>query len=151
MLALARTESPTTNVTLEECRDKVVERLIEAVRRACQDRDDIIHRGALWRATALLISMPGKFKLLNFAILNLVESITIFNLLGFSSICANYILHFYRYTQTIIAYGRVLADRTVHDRSHDHGDRVLAVDLNRTTRFEVALFARDVTCMAIYR
>lgn len=79
MLALARTESPTTDVSLEECRDKVVERLIEAVRRACQDRDDITHRGALWRATALLISMPGKFKLLNFAILNLVESITIFN------------------------------------------------------------------------
>ncbi|XP_012059018.1 PREDICTED: phosphatidylinositol 4-kinase alpha [Atta cephalotes] len=59
MLALARTESPIAEMTLEECRDKVVERLIEAVRRACQDRDDTTHRGALWRATALLISMPG--------------------------------------------------------------------------------------------
>lgn len=71
MLALARTESPTAEMTLEECRDKVVERLIEAVRRTCQDRDNTAHRGALWRATALLISMPGKFELVNFVILNL--------------------------------------------------------------------------------
>lgn len=74
MLALARTESPISEISLEECRDKVVERLIEAVRRACQDRDDTAHRGALWRATALLISMPGKFKLINLVILNLYKT-----------------------------------------------------------------------------
>lgn len=59
MLALARTESPTTEMSLEESRNKVVNRLIEGVRRACQDRDEPTHRGALWRATALLISMSG--------------------------------------------------------------------------------------------
>jgi hypothetical protein len=59
-ITLARTESSTSQMTLEE-RDKVVDKLIEAVHRACQDRDDIAHRGALWRATALLIDMPGKF------------------------------------------------------------------------------------------
>lgn len=62
MLALARTESPTAEMTLEKCRDKVINRLIEAVHRTTQDRDNIAHRGALWRATALLISMPGKLE-----------------------------------------------------------------------------------------
>lgn len=62
MLALARTESPTAEMSLEKSRNKVVDRLIEAVHRACQDRNDAAHRGALWRATALLISMPGVYE-----------------------------------------------------------------------------------------
>ncbi|KAG7197176.1 hypothetical protein KM043_007256 [Ampulex compressa] len=59
MLALARTETATGEASLEECRNKVVDRLIEAVWQACRDGNDHEHRGALWRATALLISMPG--------------------------------------------------------------------------------------------
>ncbi|KZC07783.1 Phosphatidylinositol 4-kinase alpha [Dufourea novaeangliae] len=40
-------------------RNKVVDQLIDAVWMACRSRNDVKHRSALWRATALLISMPG--------------------------------------------------------------------------------------------
>lgn len=110
MLALARTESPTTETSLEESRDKVVERLIEAVRRACQDRNDAAHRGALWRATALLISMPGKYG-------SSPRAGELKFCHGFRYYAA---IRTFRDTQTIAAHGRVLANRAVHDRGHDH-------------------------------
>lgn len=59
MLAQERRESPTVENS-EECRNAVIERLIEAVWRSCQAKNNKQHRGALWRATALLISIPGK-------------------------------------------------------------------------------------------
>lgn len=62
MLSLAQTEFSTSEISFEESRNKVIDLLIEAVWMACRSRDggnDAKHRSALWRATALLISMPG--------------------------------------------------------------------------------------------
>lgn len=59
MLSLAQTESSTSEISFEESRNKVVDLLIDAVWMACRSRNDVAHRSALWRATALLISMPG--------------------------------------------------------------------------------------------
>lgn len=59
ILYLARTESSTSEIPLEESRNKVIDLLIEAVWISCRARNDLEHRSALWRATALLISMPG--------------------------------------------------------------------------------------------
>ncbi|XP_034943088.1 phosphatidylinositol 4-kinase alpha [Chelonus insularis] len=59
MLALARAESPSTETRAEEGRNIVVDRVIAAVHHACKSKNDSLHQGALWRATALLISMPG--------------------------------------------------------------------------------------------
>lgn len=33
--------------------------LIQAVRKACRNKDNKAHRAALWRATAMLINTPG--------------------------------------------------------------------------------------------
>ncbi|XP_015180131.1 PREDICTED: phosphatidylinositol 4-kinase alpha isoform X1 [Polistes dominula] len=59
MVALARSEFPTNKMSIEESRVAVVQQLIDAVWSACRESNDLQHRGALWRATALLISMPG--------------------------------------------------------------------------------------------
>ncbi|CAD6207905.1 GSCOCG00003162001-RA-CDS [Cotesia congregata] len=59
MLALARAESPSSETSPDEGRSIVIERVISAVRHTCQSRNDNLHQSALWRATALLISMPG--------------------------------------------------------------------------------------------
>ncbi|XP_053985852.1 phosphatidylinositol 4-kinase alpha isoform X1 [Hylaeus volcanicus] len=59
ILYLAQTESSTTEIPLEENRNKVIDLLIEAVWMSCRTRNDLKHRSSLWRATALLISMPG--------------------------------------------------------------------------------------------
>lgn len=59
MLNLARGESPSSENTNESSRNAVADRLIDAVSRACHERNDKQHRGALWRATSLLISVPG--------------------------------------------------------------------------------------------
>ena len=40
----------------------LMETLIRAVRKACRDKDNIAHRAALWRATAMLIKTPGMYK-----------------------------------------------------------------------------------------
>ena len=56
MLNLARGESP-----LSENTNRQADRLIDAVSLACEERNDKQHRGALWRATALLISSPGLY------------------------------------------------------------------------------------------
>jgi hypothetical protein len=37
----------------------LIETLIQAVMKACRNKDNIAHRGALWRATAMLINTPG--------------------------------------------------------------------------------------------
>lgn len=62
MLSLAQTESSTSEISFEEIRNKVVDLLIDAVWIACRARNDVTHRSALWRATALLISMPGNLQ-----------------------------------------------------------------------------------------
>ena len=59
MLNLTRGESPSSENTNEASRNAVANRLIDAVSRACHERNDQQHRAALWRATALLISVPG--------------------------------------------------------------------------------------------
>ncbi|XP_033211468.1 phosphatidylinositol 4-kinase alpha isoform X3 [Belonocnema kinseyi] len=59
MLNLARSESPSSENINEASRNAVADRLIDAVSRACHERNDKQHRGALWRATSLLISVPG--------------------------------------------------------------------------------------------
>ncbi|XP_076762003.1 phosphatidylinositol 4-kinase III alpha isoform X5 [Xylocopa sonorina] len=59
MLSLAQTESSTSEISFEEIRNKVVDLLIDAVWMTCRSRNDVKHHSALWRATALLISMPG--------------------------------------------------------------------------------------------
>ncbi|XP_031784727.1 phosphatidylinositol 4-kinase alpha isoform X2 [Nasonia vitripennis] len=55
MLNLVRGESPTESDSMKA----LVNRLVEEILRACRNRDDNEHRRALWRATALLISIPG--------------------------------------------------------------------------------------------
>jgi hypothetical protein len=37
----------------------LINMLIQAVRKACCNKDNIAHREALWRATAMLINTPG--------------------------------------------------------------------------------------------
>ncbi|XP_066584253.1 phosphatidylinositol 4-kinase alpha isoform X2 [Prorops nasuta] len=59
MLDLACTESPTSEDVVEKSKDKVVDRLIDAVWKACRNNANKEHRSALWRATALLVSTPG--------------------------------------------------------------------------------------------
>lgn len=43
----------------EEEKDVLIEKLIQAVRKACHDKDKEAHRNALWRATAMLVNTPG--------------------------------------------------------------------------------------------
>lgn len=59
MVALARSEFPAHQMSIEKSRMTVVNQLIDDVWHACRENNDLQHRGALWRATALLISMPG--------------------------------------------------------------------------------------------
>lgn len=59
MVALARSEFPAHQMSIEKSRVTVVNQLIDDVWHACRENNDLQHRGALWRATALLISMPG--------------------------------------------------------------------------------------------
>lgn len=59
LLATANSPNSPIEPSLEENRNKVVDRLVEDVWQACEDKNDLKHRGALWRTTALLISTPG--------------------------------------------------------------------------------------------
>ncbi|KAK7873127.1 hypothetical protein R5R35_006354 [Gryllus longicercus] len=43
-------------------RNLLITRLIQAVWHACKQQDNTAHRGALWRATAMLISTPGAYR-----------------------------------------------------------------------------------------
>jgi hypothetical protein len=40
-------------------KDSLIDTLIQAVRKACHNKDNEAHRAALWRATAMLINTPG--------------------------------------------------------------------------------------------
>jgi hypothetical protein len=37
----------------------LINTLIQAVMKACHNKDNVAHRAALWRATAMLIKTPG--------------------------------------------------------------------------------------------
>ncbi|XP_011503997.1 PREDICTED: phosphatidylinositol 4-kinase alpha-like, partial [Ceratosolen solmsi marchali] len=50
----------------KESINMVVNRLVDELWRACRNRDENEHHCALWRATALLISIPGIFDILLF-------------------------------------------------------------------------------------
>nr|CAD7396811.1 unnamed protein product [Timema cristinae] len=47
------------DVTGDDGRLKLIQHLIHSVWQACKQRSNAAHRGALWRATAMLISTPG--------------------------------------------------------------------------------------------
>ncbi|XP_011307555.1 phosphatidylinositol 4-kinase alpha isoform X2 [Fopius arisanus] len=59
MLALAHAETSSEEQSLEDGRRIVIDRVIGAVEHACHSQNDKLHQAALWRATALLISIPG--------------------------------------------------------------------------------------------
>lgn len=60
MMNLVRGDAPTEKQpSTKESTDMVVDRLIDELSRACRNQNDDQHHGALWRATALLISIPG--------------------------------------------------------------------------------------------
>lgn len=37
----------------------LIETLIQDVMKACRSKDNVAHRAALWRATAMLVNTPG--------------------------------------------------------------------------------------------
>lgn len=43
----------------EEEKNVLIETLIQAVRKACNDKNNEAHRNTLWRATAMLVNTPG--------------------------------------------------------------------------------------------
>lgn len=59
MLSLAEDKSQSPNGTNHVGQNTVAERLIDTVSKACEEGNDKEHRSALWRTTALLISISG--------------------------------------------------------------------------------------------
>ncbi|XP_067015107.2 phosphatidylinositol 4-kinase alpha [Anabrus simplex] len=47
---------------LKEDRQSYITKVVQAVWTACKEQDSLAHRGALWRATAMLISTPGVYR-----------------------------------------------------------------------------------------